>query len=214
MDAHKGVFTVTDDLQLSVSSDDREEPVAAADRAPVRERFTPILKLKIALGVALLAVAALGVVIFLDHRQTTDEQAVAEAIEAYTAAWNDHDLPAVLAAMSHGAGFAAGESLEHPLVTTTAGSQEFERLLDALFTASVSLETVGGVTVVMERFWRATVPQRYRYQVHGMRVVENGVSLFTLIRENGRMKITQHVWWRPLAPVNPSMLWATSGGPN
>jgi hypothetical protein len=168
-----------------------------------------VLRLKVALAVAVLAIAGLGVVIYLDHRQSDGERAVSEAIDRYVAAWNDHDLPAILRAMTHGGSFAAGESLEHPLVQATPGSVEFDRLVQSLFRASVSLESVGEVTAVVERFWRASVPQRYRYRVHGLPVVENGVSLFTFVEDNGVLKVSQHVWWRPLAPSSPSMLWAT-----
>lgn len=199
---------MTDNLHLSVSSDDppvRESPPRRLPSAWLPSAW----RLKAALVVALLTIAALTVVIYLDHRRTDVERAVDAAIEAYTAAWNAHDRPALLATMGPSATFATGESLEHPLFTGAANGPEFAQLLDSLFRASVSLKTVGPVTVVVERFWRASVPQRYRYEVHGLTVVEDGVSLYTLVDVDGRLKISQHVWWRPLAPRSPSMLWAT-----
>jgi hypothetical protein len=198
---------MTDNLHLSVSSDDAARP-PDPDPPHRRARFSQTLRLKAALAVALLAVAGLAVAMYLDHRQTDEERAVSAAIEAYTAAWNAHDHAALRAAMAPSASFAAGESLEHPLVTVAVAGPEFERLIGSLFRASVSLTTVGPVTPVVERFWRATVPQRYRYEVHGLKVVENGVSLYTLVDIDGTLKVAQHVWWRPLAPQSPSMLWA------
>jgi hypothetical protein len=175
--------------------------------SPQRELFPPLLRLKAALVVAALAIAALAGVVYLDHRRTGAEQAVASAIDTYTAAWNAHDREAVLAAMTPYATFTAGDNLESPLFRVEVGP-DLDRLLDGLFRASVSLETTGPIVLAGDNVSHASVPQRYRYQVYGLAVVEDGHSLFTLVTVDGTLKVAQHVWWRPRRPPSPSMLWA------
>jgi hypothetical protein len=54
---------------------------------------------------------------------------------------------------------------------------------------------------------KLSVQQRMRYTVYGVDVVEQGVSLFTLIDIDGRPKVYEHFWWRPYPARAPSILW-------
>jgi hypothetical protein len=201
---------VTEDLGLVVSSD---SPQTGPPADPRKHRSFPLLfRLKAALVAAGLAIAVLGGALYLEHRQTPLERQAADAIETYTAAWNAHDRAAVLAAMTAGGSFAAGDILERPLLSAAVGP-ELDRLLGSMFSASVSLETTGRLVLAdaprTARAQHVSVTQRYRYHVYGVPVVEAGISLFTLVPVNGALKVAQHVWWRPLAATAPSMLWAS-----
>jgi hypothetical protein len=81
---------------------------------------------------------------------------------------------------------------------------ELDRTLTALFGANVTLETRGRVTITGDHT-RASVLQRFSYTVYGLRVVEDGVSLYSLTpAERGTgLKVEQHVWWRPRVPASP-----------
>ncbi len=74
--------------------------------------------------------------------------------------------------------------------------------------SEVEVRTTGAATVVGRRAYRVAVPQRISYVVQGAPVTEDGVSLFTVVRSDGALKIQQHFWWRPYQGVNPSLLWA------
>ncbi|HEY3007644.1 MAG TPA: nuclear transport factor 2 family protein [Micromonosporaceae bacterium] len=163
------------------------------------------LRGKVWLALAGLVIALLAGQLWREHRQSGPERDAALVIEAYTAAWNAHDLDGVRAALAPGATFAEAESLEHPLLTATG--DQIDTVLDAMFDAGVALETTGRITVVGVGPVRATVPQRLRYRVNGLDVVEDGVSLVSLVVAGGHMKIAQHTWWRPQNPRYPSMRW-------
>ncbi|HEY2948709.1 MAG TPA: nuclear transport factor 2 family protein [Micromonosporaceae bacterium] len=163
------------------------------------------LRGKVWLALAGLVIALLAGQLWREHRQSGPEREAALAIEAYTAAWNAHDSDGVRAVLAPGATFAEAESLEHPLLTATGG--QIDAVLDAMFDAGVSLETTGRVIVVGDGAARATVPQRFGYQVNGLNVSEDGVSLFSLVRVGGGTRIAEHVWWRPQGPQYPSMRW-------
>jgi hypothetical protein len=170
-----------------------------------RRLLPPGLRARAWLALVGLAVALLAAQLWREHRQSAPEREAAIAIEAYTEAWSAHDADAVRAAMASGSTFASGESLEHPLFSVTGG--QLDSLLDGMFEANVSLETTGRVSVVGDGPARASVPQRFRYQINGLNVVEDGVSLYSLVVVNGKLKISQHVWWRPQNPQYPSMRW-------
>jgi hypothetical protein len=173
---------------------------------PSGRRIAPAwLRGKAWLALVSLLAALLAGQLWREHRQSGPERAAAETIEAYTEAWNAHDADAVRAVLGPGATFSSAELLDHPLFTV-AGAQ-FDTVLDAMFDAAVSLETTGRYTVVGNGRARATVPQRFRYQVNGLDVVEDGISLYTLVVVDHDVKISQHAWWRPQGPRYPSMLW-------
>lgn len=195
----------------SGTTDDRSPADAPGEAARPAwfDRFTVVLRLKLALAASCVVVAVLAGVVYVDHHPTGMLATVTKAIDAYTAAWNAHDRAAILAAMAPGATFSASETLERPLFSYSAGP-ELDRLLDSLFAASVSLDTIGGVTLAGDDTSHATVPQRYRYKTHGLTIVEEGLSLFTLVTVGNTFKIAEHVWWRPRPPTSPSMLWVVA----
>jgi hypothetical protein len=175
---------------------------------PRARRFSPAARLKAALAASVVVVAVLAGALYATRYQSATEREMSAAIEAYSAAWNAHDRDAVVAAMAPGARFAAGETLERPLVTAYAGN-ELDKLLSSMFGASVALKTTGRVTIAGDDTSHATVTQQFRYQVRGIQVAEDGISLYTLAPVNGKLKVAQHMWWRPRAPGAPSMLWLT-----
>ncbi len=160
---------------------------------------------------AALVVAVLGAALgwgISAYRDRPDpaEQAVADAVERYTGALKAHDAGAVAAAMSARGVFSAGEALERPLVGPLRG-RELTELLERLFGASLRVETTGDLQIVGSGPYQVTVPQRISYQARGIPVVEEGVSLFTVVVGGGPPVVERHVWWRPYGGVKPSMLW-------
>jgi len=173
-------------------------------------RFGRINGLKLALALTVAVALALAGALYLTQRQSDDERDITAAIERYTAAWNAHDVAAVRAAMDPGTGtFAASDNLTHEPMLVAPWGPELDRTLTALFGADVTLETRGRVMITGGATPRASVVQRFSYTVYGLRVVEDGVSLYTLTpAQRGRgLKVEQHVWWRPRVPASPSMLW-------
>jgi hypothetical protein len=171
-------------------------------------RSTRLIRLKVALGLAVAAAVALAGVLYFTQRLSEEELRATEAIAAYTAAWNAHDVGAVRAAMYHSGTFAPSDNIANNSMFTATVGPELDKVLRALFDANVRLSTEGRVMIADNDPARASVPQRFRYTVYGLRVVEDGISHFTLIPDGGRLKVYQHVWWRPRVPESPSMLWA------
>ena len=191
--------------------DDREE-LDELDSGPATgwpTRFGRINGLKVALALAVAVALALAGALYLVERQSDDEREITAAIERYTAAWNAHDVAAVRAAMDPGSGtFAASDNLTHQAMLVASWGPELDSTLTALFGANVTLETRGRV-MITDDTTRASVVQRFSYTVYGLRVVEDGISLYTLspAQRGPGLKIEQHVWWRPRVPASPSMLW-------
>jgi hypothetical protein len=160
--------------------------------------------LALAVTIALVLAGAL----YVTQRQSDDERAVSAAIARYTAAWNAHDVSAVRAAMFPGGTFAASDNIVHEAMLEAGWGPELDGVLTSLFDAKVTLETRGRVLVAGDST-RASVVQRFSYTVYGLRVIEDGISHFTLSpAERGPgLKIVQHLWWRPRVPASPSMLW-------
>jgi hypothetical protein len=167
------------------------------------------LRAKAWLALAGIAIALLAGQLWREHRQTGPERAAAIAIEAYTEAWTAHDAAGVRAVLAPGATFSSSENLDHPLFTVTGG--QLDNLLEGMFEANVSLQTTGRVMVIGDGPARASVPQRIRYEVNGLSVVEDGISHFSLVVRGGETRIAQHIWWRPQNPQYPSMLWVVDG---
>jgi hypothetical protein len=191
--------------------DDREQ-LDELDSGPATgwpTRFGRINGLKVALTLAVAVALALAGALYVTQRQTDDEREITAAIERYTAAWNAHDVAAVRAAMFPNGGiFAASDNITREAMLVAPWGPELDRTLTALFGANVTLETRGRVTITGDHT-RASVLQRFSYTVYGLRVVEDGVSLYSLTpAERGTgLKVEQHVWWRPRVPASPSMLW-------
>jgi hypothetical protein len=182
------------------------------DPPPTRPRFSirrvRFNGLKVALGLAVATAVALGGALYYTQRLSDGERQATEAITAYTAAWNAHDIGAVRAAMYPSGTFAASDNIAYNSMFTAAVGPDLDRVLTALFAADVRL-TVEGRVLLADDGSRASVAQRFRYTVYGLRVVEDGISHYTLIPDGkGRLKVYQHLWWRPRVPESPSMLWA------
>jgi hypothetical protein len=171
-------------------------------------RIRRIDRMQVMLALAVVVALVLAGALYLTRRQNDDERAVSAAIARYTAAWNAHDVAAVRAAMFSGGTFAASDNITHEAMLVATWGPELDRALSSLFAANVTLETRGRVLLAGD-ITRASVVQRFSYTVYGLRVVEDGISQFTLSpAERGPgLKIVQHVWWRPRVPASPSMLW-------
>jgi hypothetical protein len=172
-------------------------------------RLRPATRVRIAVAAACVVAAVVSVTAYVAMRPTAQESAVTRAIERYTAAWNAHDLDAIHSAMTSSSRFSAGENLDNPLFTMYAGA-ELDGLLTSVFAAKVVLTTTGPISLAGDDTSHATVPQRFEYDVRGIHVAEDGFSLYTLDNINGRLRIAQHVWWRPVRPGAPSMLWTAT----
>lgn len=179
---------------------DQEEPRSDADRT--------VLRLKIGLAAAIAAILALAGALYVVRHQSTEERLVEDAIAAYTKAWNAHDVAGVRAAMSANGTFSASDNLDRATMFSAYVGPELERALTRLFAAGAKLETTSRVLIAADNPFRASVAQRFQYTVYGLVVSEDGLSQFTLTQgSHGKMVIAQHVFWRPWAPANPSMLW-------
>jgi hypothetical protein len=200
-----------DELDERDDRDDREQ-LDELDSGPATgwpTRFGRINGLKVALTLAVAVALALAGALYVTQRQSDDEREITAAIERYTAAWNAHDVAAVRAAMFPNGGiFAASDNITHEAMLVAPWGSELDRTLTALFGADVTLETRGRVTIAGDHT-RASVLQRFSYTVYGLRVVEDGISLYTLspAERGAGLKVEQHVWWRPRVPASPSMLW-------
>jgi hypothetical protein len=164
--------------------------------------------LRVALVLAVLTAVGLAGWIWVDGHRTGAERRAVEAVIAYLDAWNAHDANGVRVAMAPRGGFGAGDNIRRPLIVAGVGP-ELNRLLDSVFAAGGSLESTGRIEVQRPNTQKITVPQRLRYSVFGVDVVEDGVSMFTLVEIDGRPKVYEHFWWRPYPAKAPSMLWAT-----
>lgn len=194
------------DRHLEVTIE-RPEPGPADDppRPPGTRRIT---RLHVALALAVTVAVVLAGALYYTRHQTDTERKVTEAIVAYTAAWNAHDVAAVRAAMLSGGSFVASDNIEHEAMLSAGWGPDLDRLLTVLFAADVRLETRSRVLVAGDST-RASVAQRFSYTVYGVRVVEDGISNYTLspVGYSEYLKVVQHVWWRPRPPRQPSMLW-------
>ena len=161
-----------------------------------------------ALLVACATALVLAIWVWVDHRRTGPEREAVAAVTAYVDGFNAHSGEAVRAAMAPRGGFGAGDIMRRPLITAAVGP-ELDRLLGAVFAAGATMEATGRMEVAPDA-QHVTVPQRMRYHVYGVDVVEEGVSLFTLIEIDGEPKVAEHFWWRPYPARAPSMLWATN----
>jgi hypothetical protein len=162
--------------------------------------------LRVALAAACVAVVVLAAYIWVDHHRSDAERAAVAAVAAYLEAWNAHDAAAVREAMAPRGGFLAGESFHRPIVDAPVGPA-LDDLLDAVFAAKVSFETPGRIEVLGGDAQHLSARQRVHYRVYGVDVVEEGVSLFTLVEVDGVPKVAEHMWWRPYPARAPSMLW-------
>lgn len=154
-----------------------------------------------ALALALATVVGLAGWLYVERRQSTEQREVTVAVEDYVAAWNTHDEAAVRSASTEAATFAAGESLQWPIVERTAGSDRLARLRQ-LFLADVQVETLGPI-LVAPGGTHAAQGQRISFEVRGVRTTEEGLSLFTLQRVDGRVLIASHTWWRRQTEAPP-----------
>jgi hypothetical protein len=166
--------------------------------------------LRVALVLAVLTAVGLGGWIWVDNRRTGAERGAVEAVIAYLDAFNAHDANGVRNAMAPRGGFGAGDNVRRPFIVAGVGP-ELNRLLDAVFAADGSLESTGRIEVQSPDALKITVQQRMSYTVYGVDVVEQGVSLFTLIEVDGRPKVYEHFWWRPYPARAPSILWTQTG---
>jgi hypothetical protein len=161
--------------------------------------------LRWALAAAVVLLVALGGYIWLDHHRPASERAAVAAVTVYLKAWNAHDAPAVRAAMAPRGGFVAGDTFLRPIVNAPIGPA-LDDLMDAVFAADLTFETTAPMR--MQDAQHVTVPQKLHYRVYGFDVVEEGVSLLTLIDIGGVPKVAEHMWWRPYPARAPSLLWA------
>lgn len=169
-------------------------------------RLGPALRVALLVSVLLVGLTATGIWVVSERRAGPD-RAVVEALERYTRAWNEHDPVAVRASLAERGTLAAGEHLRRALVGPMDGV-ELAGLVRRLARADVALETTSPPVVTGTGPYRVAVAQQFSYVVQGVSVHEEGVSLFTLVRADGRLRIAEHTWWRPFGTTSPSMLWA------
>lgn len=179
---------------------DPQPPVDVLGHGPADADRPPRL-LVVALVLALAVTAGLAGWLYVESRDSAEQREVTRAVEAYVAAWNAHDENAVRAASTEAASFAAGESLQWPVVEQTAGTSWLARLR-LLFRADVSVETLGPI-LVAPGGTHAAVGQRITFDVRGVRTTEEGLSLFTLQRADGRVLVASHTWWRRQTEAPP-----------
>jgi hypothetical protein len=160
----------------------------------------------VALAVTLAVAVALAGTLAVQRRTAPEHEDAVRAVDRYTAAWNTRDPDAVLRAMTYEGTFTAGDSLARPLIGPLH-RDELPQFLRRLMAASVSLRTTGEPEVVGSGPWRVAVRQTVHYEVRGVPVDEEALSLFVVVVDDGRPTVRNHVWWRPQTPL-PSMRWA------
>lgn len=204
-DRHLEVGTVS----VTVYTPDADDQPAPPPDGKPRDPAGTIRRLKIALAAAVAVAVALAGALFVVQHRSAQEQLVTDAIEAYTRAWNAHDVKAVRRALAANGTFSASDNLERVPIFTAYTGPELERVLGKLFAAGARLETTSRVLIAGDHTTRASVAQKFHYTVYGLPVAEDGLSQFTLTAaENGDgLVVAQHMWWRPRTPDYPSMLW-------
>ena len=181
-----------------------------SDDAPGRGSRRPPPLVVVLAGALVLALAAAGILGWrLWHEGSrTDGQVDAVAlVEEYTAALDAHDLTGLRATLADQASFSGGEHLASPVVGPFSG-KELDDFYGSLFRAGIRVTTDGPMQLTGTGPYHVVAVQTVRYTVAGVDVTEQAVSLFTLLQLQDRPVILEHVWWRPLVPKAPSMLWA------
>jgi hypothetical protein len=192
-------------LEVSLLPAEDGSDGAPAPRSRRRPPLVPVLAA--ALVLALAATAILGWRLWHDGTRTDAQADAVAVVEQYTASLDAHDLAGMRATMADRASFSGGEHFDQLVVGPFSG-KELDDFYQSLFRAGVRVTTDAPPQVTGNGPYRVAALQTVRYTVAGVAVKEQAVSLFTLLQLQDGPVILEHVWWRPLAPKAPSMLWA------
>lgn len=163
---------------------------AAAVDTPAGHARSPLVGwLAGALVVAVLAVAGLGLWVFLDHRSSADQQAAMTAVTAFMAAKNASDPDAVQAATTSDVvetGLVDGALVEGPM-SGTAFTRRFTLTLGPGFhMTKVGPATMAGDDVIAVPT-RVTLPKMDGYD-------KTGIAVYRVEDVDGTAKIAEIVW--------------------
>jgi hypothetical protein len=174
-----------------------EEPapeLVASGREPFRVNRWLVAALVVAVAVA----GVFAGLMYLEHRQTPDERAVAEVLAKSIAAWDVGDATAVLKTMTPDGTWAGVEDLAASAGNGPYSGVDLAGFVREMDAKDFHLTATGPLTILAgERNWTVAQPARLRFTQGAVPVTvqSDGWMLSTVVDDHGTKLISRMVWW-------------------